>query len=99
MLVKSTRYIALILRPTAYPQHGADCNTVGIKEAPDGLDFFYASRSHALKLCDFLQSVVAVRSRADKQLVRNAIRGWDDTPPARTLYCHHAARIRGGTLS
>lgn len=58
------------LASTRRPQHGADANTVGIKEAPDGLDFFYASRSHALKLCDFLQNVVAVRSRADKQLVR-----------------------------
>jgi nonsense-mediated mRNA decay protein 3 len=42
---------------------------VGVKEAPDGLDFFYGSRSHALKLLDFLSAVVAVRSRADKQLV------------------------------
>ena len=58
------------LRPLAPPQHGAEVNTVGVKEAPDGLDFFYANRSHALKLLDFLQSVVAIRSRADKQLVR-----------------------------
>jgi nonsense-mediated mRNA decay protein 3 len=42
---------------------------VGVKEAPDGLDFFYGNRSHALKMLDFLGSVVAIRSRADKQLV------------------------------
>jgi len=42
---------------------------VGVKEQPDGLDFFYANRSHALKFVDFLQSVVAIRTRADKQLV------------------------------
>jgi nonsense-mediated mRNA decay protein 3 len=42
---------------------------VGVKEAPDGLDFFYGNRSHALKMVDFLGSVVAIRSRADKQLV------------------------------
>lgn len=50
-------------------KHGAEANAVGVKEAPDGLDFFYANRSHALKMVDFLGSVVAIRTRADKQLV------------------------------
>lgn len=50
-------------------KHGAEANAVGVKEAPDGLDFFYGNRSHALKMVDFLGSVVAIRSRADKQLV------------------------------
>jgi nonsense-mediated mRNA decay protein 3 len=50
-------------------KHGAEENSVGVKEAPDGLDFFYSHRSHALKMVDFLNSVVAIRSRADKQLV------------------------------
>jgi nonsense-mediated mRNA decay protein 3 len=50
-------------------KHSAEENAVGVKEAPDGLDFFYAHRSHALKMVDFLNSVVAIRSRADKQLV------------------------------
>jgi nonsense-mediated mRNA decay protein 3 len=50
-------------------KHGAEANAVGVKEAPDGLDFFYGNRSHALKMVDFLGSVVAIRSRSDKQLV------------------------------
>lgn len=50
-------------------KHGAEVNSVGVKEAPDGLDFFYGNRSHALKMVDFLGSVVAIRTRADKQLV------------------------------
>ncbi len=50
-------------------QHGAEEQAVGVKEAPDGLDFFYGNRSHALKMVDFLGSVVAIRSRSDKQLV------------------------------
>ena len=36
-----------------------------------GIDFFFASRAHAVKFVDFLQSVVPIRYRHDKQLV-----GW-----------------------
>ena len=34
-----------------------------------GIDFFFNSRAHALKFVDFLQSVVPLRFRNDKQLV------------------------------
>ena len=34
-----------------------------------GIDFFFNSRAHALKFVDFLQSVVPLRFRHDKQLV------------------------------
>ena len=50
-------------------KHGMEANTIGIKSQPDGLDFYYGSRSHGLKLLDFLQQVVPVRARHDKQLV------------------------------
>jgi nonsense-mediated mRNA decay protein 3 len=42
---------------------------VKITDIHEGLDFFFGSRAHALKLVDFLQSVVPIRFRADKQLV------------------------------
>ena len=50
-------------------KHGMEQNTIGIKSQPDGLDFYYGSRSHGLKMVDFLQNVVPVRARHDKQLV------------------------------
>lgn len=34
-----------------------------------GIDFFFAKRSHAIKFVDFLNSVVPIRYRNDKQLV------------------------------
>jgi len=34
---------------------------VSIKEAKDGLDFFYVQRSHAIKMCEFLAAVTPVR--------------------------------------
>ncbi len=36
---------------------------------PQGVDFYFSSKSHALKFVDFLQTVVPVRFRQDKQLV------------------------------
>jgi nonsense-mediated mRNA decay protein 3 len=35
---------------------------VSIKEAKDGLDFFYTQRSHAIKMCEFLAAVTPVKS-------------------------------------
>ncbi len=40
---------------------------------PQGLDFYFGSRAHAVKFVDFLQSVVPLRYRADKQLVSHNI--------------------------
>lgn len=34
---------------------------VSIKEAKDGLDFFYTQRSHAIKMCEFLAAVTPVK--------------------------------------
>ncbi len=34
-----------------------------------GVDFFFSNRAHAVKFIDFLQSVVPIRYRHDKQLV------------------------------
>eukprot|EP00898_Chlorokybus_atmophyticus_P007343 jgi/Chlat1/760/Chrsp104S00026 len=50
-------------------KHAADAFTVNIKEMHDGVDFFYANRSHAMKFVEFLNAVVPVKSRHDKQLI------------------------------
>lgn len=50
-------------------KHSAHTNTVSVKNAPDGVDFFFGNRSHALKFNDFLSSVVPIKTRNDKQLV------------------------------
>ncbi|KZT63397.1 NMD3-domain-containing protein [Daedalea quercina L-15889] len=50
-------------------KHAAQKDTISVKEVRDGLDFFYASRSHALKMVEFLASVVPVRSKASEQLL------------------------------
>ena len=42
-------------------KHGAQKDTISVKEIRDGLDFFYASRNHAAKMVEFLTGVVPVR--------------------------------------
>ncbi|KAG2439772.1 hypothetical protein HYH02_010649 [Chlamydomonas schloesseri] len=50
-------------------KHDAAAQCVKVRDIHEGIDFFYANRSHAQKFIDFLQSVVPIRFRADKQLV------------------------------
>lgn len=50
-------------------KHGAQKDTISVKEVKDGLDFFYAQRSHALKMVEFLGGVVPIRSKASEQLL------------------------------
>ncbi|GLB42375.1 putative acts as an adapter for the XPO1 CRM1-mediated export of the 60S ribosomal subunit [Lyophyllum shimeji] len=50
-------------------KHGAQKDTISIKEVRDGLDFFYSARSHAIKMVEFLQGVVPVRSKASEQII------------------------------
>ncbi|TFK83515.1 NMD3-domain-containing protein [Polyporus arcularius HHB13444] len=50
-------------------KHGAQKDTISVKEVRDGLDFFYSSRSHAQKMVEFLAGVVPVRSKASEQLL------------------------------
>ncbi|TBU27951.1 NMD3-domain-containing protein [Dichomitus squalens] len=50
-------------------KHGAQKDTISVKEVRDGLDFFYSSRSHAQKMVEFLSGVVPVRSKASEQLL------------------------------
>ena len=37
-----------------------------------GVDFYFANRAHAVKFIDFMQSVVPIRYRHDKQLVHTS---------------------------
>ncbi|TFK25293.1 RNA binding protein [Coprinopsis marcescibilis] len=50
-------------------KHNAQKDTIMIKEVKDGIDFFYSSRSHALKMCEFLTGVVPIRSKSSEQLL------------------------------
>ncbi|KAJ7893586.1 NMD3 family-domain-containing protein, partial [Mycena leptocephala] len=50
-------------------KHGAQKDTIAVKEVQDGLDFFYSQRSHAIKMVEFLSSVVPVRSKSSEQLL------------------------------
>ncbi|KAF9257819.1 NMD3-domain-containing protein [Marasmius fiardii PR-910] len=50
-------------------KHNAQKDTISVKEVRDGLDFFYSSRSHAIKMVEFLNSVVPVRSKSSEQLL------------------------------
>ncbi|KAF8069178.1 NMD3 family-domain-containing protein [Lyophyllum atratum] len=54
-------------------KHNAQKDTISIKEVKDGLDFFYSSRSHALKMVEFLQGVVPVRSKSSEQIISSDI--------------------------
>ena len=42
-------------------KHGAQKETISVKEVRDGLDFFYSQRSHAIKMVEFLAAVVPIR--------------------------------------
>ena len=42
-------------------KHNAHKDTTNIKEFRDGLDFYYVQRGHALKMVEFLQSIVPIR--------------------------------------
>ncbi|KAK7043781.1 ribosome-binding protein [Paramarasmius palmivorus] len=50
-------------------KHNAQKDTISVKEVRDGLDFFYSSRSHAIKMVEFLNSVVPIRSKSSEQLL------------------------------
>ncbi|KAJ0790691.1 putative ribosomal export protein Nmd3 [Helianthus annuus] len=50
-------------------KHDAAVRAIRIKQMDRGIDFFFANRSHAVKFVEFIQKVVPVKSRNDKQLV------------------------------
>ncbi|XP_059641391.1 uncharacterized protein LOC132283465 [Cornus florida] len=50
-------------------KHDAAARSIRIKQMDQGIDFFFANRSHAAKFVDFLGKVAPIRSRHDKQLI------------------------------
>ncbi|KAI1360410.1 NMD3 family-domain-containing protein [Xylaria arbuscula] len=50
-------------------KHGAHRDTINIKEAKDGIDFFYSARNQAEKFVDFLNSVVPIRMKKSSELI------------------------------
>ncbi|KAF5378750.1 hypothetical protein D9615_006979 [Tricholomella constricta] len=50
-------------------KHNAQRDTISVKEVRDGLDFFYSSRSHGLRMVEFLQGVVPIRSKSSEQII------------------------------
>lgn len=50
-------------------RHNAQEDTVGIKAHPDGLDFYFYHRSHALRFNSFLSHVVPIRSKMADHLI------------------------------
>lgn len=60
-------------------KHQAHRDTVNIKTVREGIDFFFNSRSHAIKFTDFLNAVVPVRSKASEQLITQDVHSGDST--------------------
>jgi len=50
-------------------KHGAHKDTINIKEAKDGIDFFFSARNQATKFVDFLKSVVPVHVKNSPELI------------------------------
>ncbi|KAI1845946.1 hypothetical protein JX265_011158 [Neoarthrinium moseri] len=50
-------------------KHGAHRDTINIKEAKDGIDFYYSARNQAEKFVDFLNSVVPVKTKKSQELI------------------------------
>ena len=50
-------------------KHDAHSYALSIKSQPDGIDFFFGERSHALRFISFLESVTPLRTKSAKELV------------------------------
>lgn len=50
-------------------KHNAHVDTISIKESKDGLDFYYAQKNAAVKMLDFLNSSVPIKSKKSEELI------------------------------
>lgn len=50
-------------------KHGAHRDTINIKEAKDGIDFYFSARNQAEKFTDFLKSVVPINMKKSQELI------------------------------
>lgn len=60
-------------------KHQAHRDTVNIRPVKDGIDFFFGSRSAAIRFIDFLTAVVPARSKASEQLLTSDTQSGDST--------------------
>ncbi len=61
-------------------KHNAHRDTLNIKEAKDGIDFFFSARNQAEAFVSFLKSVVPVHMKTSKQIIS------EDTHTAKKSY-------------
>ncbi|KAI9314669.1 NMD3 family-domain-containing protein [Zopfochytrium polystomum] len=54
-------------------KHNAHQNTTNIKEAKDGIDFYYINRAHAVRMVEFLREMVPMRLKTSEQLISQDI--------------------------
>ncbi len=54
-------------------KHQAQANAVNIKTQPDGLDFYFAQRNEARRLCEFLACVCPQRMKTSERLISHDI--------------------------
>lgn len=54
-------------------KHSIHREIIHLKQSRDGLDFFYSSKSHALRMLSFLQSFVPMRYKSSEQLISEDI--------------------------
>ncbi|KAM9979547.1 hypothetical protein ACTFIY_008811 [Dictyostelium cf. discoideum] len=50
-------------------KHNAHSQTLNIKEKPDGLDFFFSNRNHAMKFVEFISAITPVKTKKSEQLI------------------------------
>eukprot|EP01104_Vermistella_antarctica_P009148 TRINITY_DN2331_c0_g1_i1.p1 TRINITY_DN2331_c0_g1~~TRINITY_DN2331_c0_g1_i1.p1 ORF type:complete len:545 (-),score=145.73 TRINITY_DN2331_c0_g1_i1:23-1657(-) len=50
-------------------KHNIHAHSINIKERPDGIDFYFATRGHAIKFNDFISSVAATKLKLSKRLI------------------------------
>jgi nonsense-mediated mRNA decay protein 3 len=54
-------------------KHKAHSDTLGIKTAPQGIDFYYAAENHARKMCDFISAVLPIKISTSKKLISHDV--------------------------
>ncbi|CAO3591254.1 unnamed protein product [Absidia cylindrospora] len=54
-------------------KHNAHKDTTNIKETKDGIDFYYGHRAHAIKMVEFLASVVPMKYKTSERLISTDI--------------------------
>lgn len=60
-------------------KYNAHSSCHNIKERPDGLDFYFDLRSHALRFLSFLQAVVPIRFKQSERLVSQDLQNNKDS--------------------